>query len=95
MTVINRKQRQCTHVGLLSWLPTYYADRFGVEMSGLGQYTVLPYVLQIGTSIFAGGVADKLITKGEWRVLDVRKFLQTTGASHVMPLRIPPCLIMI
>ena len=81
-------------IGLLSWLPTYYADRYGVSLSELGSYTVLPYLLQIGTSILAGSIADGLINgrkeKGieeesgvkqrmKRSVLIVRKSIQAVG----------------
>lgn len=65
-------------IGLLSWLPTYYSQRFGVPISSLASYTVLPYFLQLLTSVAAGTIADVLIGKGV-RVLTVRKGLQTVG----------------
>lgn len=65
-------------IGLLSWLPTYYSERFGVSLSALGGLTALPYLLQLGTSLFAGVFADRWIRTGK-RVLDVRNTLQTIG----------------
>ena len=65
-------------IGLLSWLPTYYTQRFNVPLSSLADFTVLPYVLQLVVSLAAGSLADGLIAKGV-RTLSVRKVLQTVG----------------
>jgi len=65
-------------IGLLSWLPTYYSERFNVPIASLAEFTVLPYFLQLGVSLLAGGIADNLIAKGV-RILSVRKTLQTLG----------------
>eukprot|EP00981_Chlorochromonas_danica_P000810 scaffold192_cov320-Ochromonas_danica.AAC.21 len=65
-------------IGLLSWLPTYYSERFGVSLSALGGLTALPYLLQLGTSLFAGVFADRWIRTGK-RVLHVRHVLQSVG----------------
>lgn len=65
-------------IGLLSWLPTYYSQRFNVPIASLAEFTVLPYFLQLGVSLLAGGIADNLIAKGV-RILSVRKTLQTLG----------------
>jgi hypothetical protein len=34
--------------GLLTWLPTFFTDFFGVELAGLGGYRLLPCVLRVG-----------------------------------------------
>jgi ACS family sodium-dependent inorganic phosphate cotransporter len=34
--------------GLLTWLPTFFTDFYGVKLVDLGGYTLLPYVLQVG-----------------------------------------------
>jgi len=65
-------------IGLLSWLPTYYSQRFGVPIASLGSLTALPYLLQMVAAIVAGIVADRLIASGV-RVLTVRNTLQTIG----------------
>lgn len=33
--------------GLLTWLPTFFTDFYGVKLVDLGGYTLLPYVLQV------------------------------------------------
>ena len=65
-------------IGLLSWLPTYYSERFHVPLDSLANFTVLPYFLQMIVGISAGLIADKLISSGI-RTLTVRKSLQITG----------------
>jgi hypothetical protein len=38
--------------GLLTWLPTFFSDYYGVEVANLGGFTLLPYVVQVRPSIF-------------------------------------------
>ena len=38
-------------IGLLSWLPTYYNQRFGVPLESLSNFTVLPYFLQMVVAV--------------------------------------------
>jgi ACS family sodium-dependent inorganic phosphate cotransporter len=47
--------------GLLSWLPTYYSDRFNIPLADLGTLTALPYLLQTGVAAGAGFLADDLV----------------------------------
>ena len=65
-------------IGLLSWLPTYYSDRFHVPLSALSQFTVLPYFLQM-VSIGAGYLADYLINSDRMPKLLVRQVFQIVG----------------
>ena len=65
-------------IGLLSWLPTYYSQKFGVPIASLGSFTALPYLLQMVVAIAAGFTADKLIDSG-FRVIAVRKLFQLVG----------------
>lgn len=46
-------------LGLLSWLPTYYSERFDVPLSALSSFTALPYFLQLGAALGAGGENDR------------------------------------
>ena len=66
-------------IGLLSWLPTYYSDRFHVPLSALSQFTVLPYFLQMVVSIGAGYLADYLINSDRMPKLLVRQVFQIVG----------------
>ncbi len=65
-------------IGLLSWLPTYYSQKFGVPIASLGSFTALPYLLQMIVAVAAGFAADKLIDSG-YRVIVVRKVFQLIG----------------
>jgi ACS family sodium-dependent inorganic phosphate cotransporter len=47
--------------GLLTWLPSFYSERYGVAVADLGGYTLAPYVLQGVLGLGAGALADKLI----------------------------------
>lgn len=66
-------------VGLLSWLPSFFSDRFHVPVEQLSMYTALPYVLQLGVSLVAGYIADLLINKYNFRTLRVRQVMQGVG----------------
>ena len=65
-------------IGLLSWLPTYYSQKFGVPIASLGQFTSLPYLLQLFIAIAAGKIADNFINNG-FNTLKVRTSLQLLG----------------
>jgi len=66
--------------GLLSWLPTYFSAKYGVPVSSLASFTVLPYILQLLVAVGAGFTADALISpRFSWRPLTVRNLMQLTG----------------
>ena len=73
-------------IGLLSWLPTYYSQKFGVPIASLGQFTSLPYLLQLFTAVAAGKIADNFINNG-YKTLKVRTTLQLLGTL------IPACCL--
>lgn len=64
--------------GLISWLPTYFSDQFGVSMADLPAFTFLPYIIQGGVGLGVGALADKLLERG-WSRLLVRRVLQVAG----------------
>lgn len=66
-------------IGLLSWLPSYYSDKFGVPLVDLGYITAVPYLAQTVVSAAAGYVADYAINVRKLRILYVRNALQTVG----------------
>lgn len=66
-------------IGLLSWLPTYFSERFHVPLTELSSFTVLPYFLQMAVAVSAGTVADFLIGRSDVRPILVRKLFQTVG----------------
>jgi ACS family sodium-dependent inorganic phosphate cotransporter len=51
--------------GLLTWLPTFFTDFYGVKLVDLGGYTLLPYVLQVGA---CSPAAASLVVCG-WQVV--------------------------
>lgn len=66
-------------LGLLSWLPSYFSDRFQVPLSELAVYTTTPYLLQLFGAIAAGYLADTMINRWDIRTLRVRQIMQTVG----------------
>ena len=63
---------------LLTWLPTYFTQALGVDLSQVGLYTILPWLAMFLMANVAGWVADKLIEAG-LSVTFVRKLMQTIG----------------
>jgi ACS family sodium-dependent inorganic phosphate cotransporter len=64
--------------GLISWLPTYFTDQFGVSMADLPAFTFLPYLIQGGVGLGVGALADNLLERG-WSRLLVRRVMQVAG----------------
>ncbi len=62
----------------LSWLPTYVNQALGVDMSDVGLYTMIPFVVSFLALNVAGWVSDSLIRRGI-DVTTVRKLMQTVG----------------
>lgn len=63
---------------LLTWMPTYYHDVLGFNLSESGFFSVLPWLTMAISSNFGGWIADSLISRG-WSVTLVRKVMQTIG----------------
>lgn len=64
--------------GLISWLPTFFSEQYGVPLADLPALTFLPYALQAAVGLWAGNFADAAISSGRPALL-VRKGFQTTG----------------
>ncbi|CAE7673432.1 PHT4 [Symbiodinium sp. CCMP2592] len=64
--------------GLLSWLPTFFAEQYGTALADLPVLTTLPYLLQALVGMAVGGFADRSLAQG-MPVATVRKGLQTVG----------------
>ena len=64
--------------GLLSWLPTFFTEQYGVPLADLPSVTFVPYILQAGVGILTGAMADRLLAQG-WPKRDVRTRLQAAG----------------
>ena len=48
----------------LSWLPTFYKDRFGINIKDLGIFSMIPYIAQGVLSFVFGMMGDWLLIKG-------------------------------
>ena len=62
--------------GLLAWLPQFFMEHCGLQLSQLGSFTLAPYLLQAAVGASAGLLADNLITRRKWGVRDVRVLMQ-------------------
>lgn len=63
---------------LLSWMPSFFRDRYGVALGRLGEFAVLPYIAQGLVGLGAGWTADRLLTRGH-AVVRVRRGAQAAG----------------
>lgn len=63
---------------LINWLPTFFTDAYGVSVEDIGQYTVLPYIVQAIVGASCGSLADNLIAR-DWSVKTVRQVFQSVG----------------
>ena len=63
---------------LVSWLPSYFVDEFGLTTAQAGVYSVAPFAVMAVVPILAGRYADKLIA-AQMSVLDIRKRLVIAG----------------
>jgi hypothetical protein len=67
--------------GLLAWLPQFFIEHCGLQLSQLGGFTLAPYLLQAVMGASAGLLADNLIVKRKWGVRDVRVLMQVRAAG--------------
>lgn len=63
---------------ILTWLPTYFNQALGVDLSQVGFYSVLPWLVMFVTANFGGWMADALIKSG-MPITTVRKLMQSIG----------------
>jgi ACS family sodium-dependent inorganic phosphate cotransporter len=63
---------------ILTWLPTYFKQALGADLSKVGLYTILPWLVMFIMGNVAGWVADALIKTG-FSVTFVRKLMQSIG----------------
>jgi ACS family sodium-dependent inorganic phosphate cotransporter len=63
---------------ILSWLPTYFHEVYGIDLAHLGLYTVLPWIVMFLMINVSGWVADGLLRKG-YSITFVRKLMQCVG----------------
>ncbi|GJP50626.1 hypothetical protein CLOM_g9769 [Closterium sp. NIES-68] len=63
---------------LLTWMPTYYHDVLGFNLTESGLFAVLPWLTMALASNVGGWIADTLIARG-FSVTLVRKVMQSIG----------------
>lgn len=63
---------------ILTWLPTYFKQALGADLSKVGIYTVLPWLVMFIMGNVAGWTADTLIKRG-FSITFVRKLMQSIG----------------
>jgi len=67
---------------MLSWVPTYLLERFGVPFEALGLYVMAPSAVSFLCLNAAGSIGDRLIARG-LTVRTVRKLMQSIGFGGV------------
>ncbi|GAB5487498.1 MAG: MFS transporter [Parasphingorhabdus sp.] len=63
---------------LVTWMPSYFADTFGMSMAEAGAYSLLPFIAITFSTIAAGIAGDRLIKNGV-PTIRVRKWLTYAG----------------
>ncbi|GAQ83470.1 phosphate transporter [Klebsormidium nitens] len=63
---------------LLTWMPTYYHDVLGFNLTESGIYSVLPWLTMAVCSNTGGWIADTLVSRG-YSITFVRKAMQSIG----------------
>lgn len=63
---------------LLTWLPSYFKEVLKVNLSQVGIYTILPWLVMFLMSNVAGWIADSLLKTG-FSLTFVRKLMQSIG----------------
>ena len=72
---------------LLQWLPTFYRQRFGVDLKSLGLVSIVPYCAQFTIGLAVGFVADWMVYRLHVPLVWIRKGSQTIallGAAFFM-----------
>ncbi|CAG8574357.1 12811_t:CDS:2 [Funneliformis mosseae] len=68
---------------MLTWLPTYYIDHFGIDIKKLGYFAVIPYAVQGVMGFVVGTIGDHMIHKVKFRVITIRRIAQSIGSFGV------------
>jgi ACS family sodium-dependent inorganic phosphate cotransporter len=63
---------------MLSWAPTYFQERLGVDLHAVGYYVMLPSFVSFVCLNLAGQVGDRMIASG-MATRRVRKLMQGIG----------------
>lgn len=68
------------HYIVISWLPTFYHQAFGMDVTQSATLSVLPWLATVVVSSSSGWIADWLINSGRLDTTRTRKLLQTMGS---------------
>ncbi|CAG8599249.1 1687_t:CDS:2 [Cetraspora pellucida] len=68
---------------MLNWLPTYYSDKFGVDIKNLGYFMALPNISQGITGFIVGIIGDYLINELNIRVI-TSVYLSTSPIEGIL-----------
>lgn len=63
---------------MLSWMPTYFKNVFGVSIRDAAWFSALPWAVMAVSGIMAGSIADALVLRGA-TITTARKLMQTIG----------------
>lgn len=63
---------------MLSWSPTYFQERLGVDLGAVGYYVMLPSFVSFVCLNLAGQIGDRMIARG-MTTRRVRKLMQSVG----------------
>ncbi|KAF9168756.1 hypothetical protein DFQ26_000023 [Actinomortierella ambigua] len=66
-----------------SWLPQYYLDSFGVDVSKIGFFSVIPSIIQGISGVTVGYFGDRAITHWGWSLIKVRRWAQSIGCLGI------------
>jgi len=66
-----------------SWLPTYYSQQFGVDVTTSSAYTIIPFVVTAMATNASGWIADGLVNNGVICSTNIRKLMQ--GVASIGP----------
>ncbi|KAI3379631.1 hypothetical protein SNEBB_001796 [Seison nebaliae] len=63
---------------VILWLPKYLEMNLGANRESLS-FTAVPFIFNTISGIFSGHIADELIVKKKWSILNVRRLMTSLG----------------
>lgn len=63
----------------IAWLPSYFAQRFDLNVDDSANLSIVPWLFTVGCSIFSGFVGDVFVQECQGNskdILNVRRFMQ-------------------
>jgi ACS family sodium-dependent inorganic phosphate cotransporter len=79
--VASHASYQLGNLMLLSWMPTFFCQEFGVDLCHGSAYSILPWVFSIATTNASGFLADKVVGTGGFTALQTRKAMQIVASG--------------